>query len=102
MRITAMNTPPARRGSWLGILACYVLAYGFVLLLAARKGLDISDIYALSIWLVSAFIVWAGCGLASLAITAVIGRFHIRSKSLLLVWSGVTVLIGGLLVFNAR
>lgn len=94
--------PMSRRIFWGGIAACYGLAYVLLLLLAARKDFNVTDTYSLLVWLVSAFALWSFCGVLSFGIGAVMGRFKIRRKIILLLWMLFTILIGSGLIFNAR
>lgn len=95
-------TPLSRRMLWIGIAVCYGLAYAFILALAARKGVDLINAYSLLVWLVSAVAVSSFCGLISLVLAAAVGRLAVSLKTFLLLWGGLTVLIGSALVFNAR
>lgn len=89
------------RTFWLGAAACYLLGYGLILALAARKGLDLTDTYALLVWMVSALALSALCGIAALVLAVIVGRFRVRWATTLALWGSLTLLSGIMLILNA-
>lgn len=72
-----------------------------MLIVAARKGLDIANAYSLLVWLVSASVVTVFCGLVSLVVVWIVGRLTLRLKTVLIVWGISIVLAGSALIANA-
>ena len=88
-------------GFWPGALACYLLAYALILALAARKGLDLTSIYSLLVWTVSALVLSVPCGIAALILAVIIGRFRVKWATTLALWGSLTLLSGIMLILNA-
>lgn len=91
----------SRRALFIVIVGCFALAYLFMLIVAARKGLDIANAYSLLVWLVSASVVTVFCGLVSLVVVWIVGRLTLRLKTVLIVWGISIVLAGSALIANA-
>jgi hypothetical protein len=91
----------SRRALIISIIGGFGLVYLFLLIVAARKGLDITNVYSLLVWLISASLIAIFCGLVSLVVVWLIGRLTVRLKTFIVVWVISIVLVGGALVATA-
>lgn len=92
----------SRRAFWATIVFGYGLAYGTLLLMAVRKGLDVTDAYTLVVWLVSALALASVSAVIAAILTALIGRFTFRAKTFLIAWCSILLVLGGALVVSAN